>query len=197
MASQFTHRRNSSFAHTSICADCLQIVGTQERESELRADEAAHACHCSPQTMKTKTVYWGILCRSCSELVAFVTQPPGRPQLGSDGSRAGTIRCAQGHTHIYFPRDFRFFLSQVAIPDVVLEKNFETYKAINPFWESSFGPLPVEPPVRIQSKENSFPEEIHREAKTGPPRMLADHRRENARNAAKEMWALWGRSKLQ
>ena len=57
--------------------------------------------------------YWGILCRACSEPVAFNTRPYHEFGLGSASVRPGAIRCSHGHNHIYFPARFplRSFLS--------------------------------------------------------------------------------------
>ena len=46
---------------------------------------------------------------------------------------------------IYFPRDFRLFPSASSVADVTMQENVATYKATNPFWESSSGPLSTKP----------------------------------------------------
>jgi hypothetical protein len=81
--------------------------------------------------MSNEKTYWGILCRACSEPVAFDIQVC---QMFGPGAadRPGAIRCAHGHNHIYFPRNFQFFSSAVAITDAVMQENHGAYQAINP-----------------------------------------------------------------
>jgi hypothetical protein len=86
---------------------------------------------CSNNPGGHEPTYWGVLCRSCIELVAFNTYP-----YLTFGSRAasmhpGTIRCAHGHVHIYFPRDFQFFFSDIPVADAVMQGNREAYRATN------------------------------------------------------------------
>lgn len=79
--------------------------------------------------------YWGVLCRSCAELVAFDTLPYHRLGLGIANAKPGAICCSHGHNHIYFPSDFCFFDSEVGISDASMAENCSTYAATNP----SFG----------------------------------------------------------
>ena len=81
--------------------------------------------------MSNETIYWGILCRQCSELVAFGAPSHQHFEVESECARPGAIRCANGHNYIYFPRDFRFFTSAVAIPEAVMQRNLEAHSAIN------------------------------------------------------------------
>jgi hypothetical protein len=81
--------------------------------------------------MGNETTYWGILCRTCLGPVAFDIRPNDRFGLGSASLRPGTIRCAHGHNHIYFPRDFRFIPSAVPITDATMQENRAAYLAIN------------------------------------------------------------------
>jgi hypothetical protein len=135
MTNQFTHRQDSNFSHTSICLKCFRFVATRERESELRVDEAVHSCKISLPGSKSDPTYWGILCRTCAALVAFGTIPAQNTDPGAEGSKPGTICCNKGHTHIYFPRDFRLYPSTVAIVGATIRENVGIYKAINPSWE--------------------------------------------------------------
>src|SRR5579862_7053874 len=93
MAHQFTHRQDGTFSHTSICMKCFGVVATRERESELRADEAIHSCNISLPGTKPDPAYWGILCRTCVELVAFSDHPIQNSGPGVENSRPGAIRC--------------------------------------------------------------------------------------------------------
>jgi hypothetical protein len=187
---QFTHRQNSPSSYSSLCLKCLRNIATREFELALRADEENHSCANFLPGTKPNPAYWGIQCRTCAELVAFDTRPPRNCEPGVEGSKTGTIRCPQGHAHIYFPRDFRFFLSAAAIPDAVMQENIETYKTINPFSQSYSEPLP---------KEISVPTavEAHVTAKARPASLLPDPRRETANKAAKEFWAIWALKKAQ
>ena len=87
--------------------------------------------------MSKDTIYWGILCRTCSDPVAFDTGPYHEFALGSANVRPGAIRCVHGHNHIYFPRDFRFFPSSVPITAATIQENRQAYLAINPSPEPS------------------------------------------------------------
>ena len=79
-----------------------------------------------------ETTYWGILCRTCRDLVAFDTCPYVSFGPGASGMWPGAIRCARGHNHIYFPRDFRFVYSESSVPEPNMQANREAYKVINP-----------------------------------------------------------------
>jgi len=81
--------------------------------------------------------YWGVLCRSCIELVAFDTNAYPSFESGSASMNPGSIRCAHGHVHIYFPRDFQFFFSDVSISDVAMHGNREAYRASSPSLQAS------------------------------------------------------------
>jgi hypothetical protein len=195
--SQFTHRQDSPSSYSSICLKCLRNIATREFELALRADEENHSCTNFLPGAKPSPAYWGIQCRTCADLVAFDTRPPQNSGLGAQGSRAGTIRCAQDHTHIYFPRDFRFLLSTVTIPDSVMRENLKTYKAVNPCWESASDHLPAPPSATARMKESDLPAEGPGKAKARPASLLPDPRRETATKAAKEFWAIWALKKTQ
>jgi hypothetical protein len=79
----------------------------------------------------TEAPYWGVLCRTCRELVAFDTCPYASFGPAAACMKPGAIRCGQGHNHIYFPRDFQFCASPAPIPDAVMRENREVYRAIN------------------------------------------------------------------
>ena len=76
--------------------------------------------------------YWGILCRTCQELVAFDICPYVSFGPGAASMRPGAIRCGHDHIHIYFPRDFQFCASELPIEAAVMQNNRDAYKAINP-----------------------------------------------------------------
>jgi hypothetical protein len=81
---------------------------------------------------KSAPTYWGILCRTCRDLVAFDISP--YVSFGPDAAsmNPGAIRCDRGHNHIYFPRDFGFVSVAVPISDAVMLENREAYRAVNP-----------------------------------------------------------------
>jgi hypothetical protein len=87
-----------------------------------------------------ETTYWGVLCRSCVELVAFDICPYLSFGPGAANAHPGAIRCAHGHNHIYFPRDFQFFYSDVSIDDAVMQGNREAYRAIDPLSQALSNP---------------------------------------------------------
>jgi hypothetical protein len=80
----------------------------------------------------TELIYWGILCRTCQELVAFDIRPYVSFGAGAAGMKPGAIRCGHDHNHIYFPRDFHFCASAVVIANTVMQDNRDAYGAINP-----------------------------------------------------------------
>jgi hypothetical protein len=80
----------------------------------------------------SETIYWGILCRTCRDVVAFDICPYVSFGPGAASMKPDAIRCGHGHNHIYFPRDFQFVPSAVPIPDATMQENREAYRAINP-----------------------------------------------------------------
>ena len=86
---------------------------------------------------RTETICWGIKCKSCSEPVIFDVRPYRASGIGVVNLKPGAIDCVHGHKHIYFPRDFRFFSSDVAIlrhsapPRYIIEN---TYYCVSRFW---------------------------------------------------------------
>jgi hypothetical protein len=89
--------------------------------------------------MSEQEAYWGILCRSCREPIAFDARPYREFGLGRANTRPGAIRCCHGHNHIYFPRDFHFFASVVPITEETMKENRAVYIATNPSPQFSLG----------------------------------------------------------
>jgi hypothetical protein len=141
------------------------------------------------------TTYWGILCRTCQELTAFDICPSVSFGAGATSIKPGAIRCGHGHNHIYFPRDFQFFPSAVPITDAVMQKNRETFRAINPSSPASSNrstwrtvePEAVSEPV---ISPGGLEKGKARIASLGP-----DPRREIAQIAAKKRWMNWAMRK--
>jgi len=77
-------------------------------------------------------MYWGIVCRTCGELVAFDGHPNSSFGPTAAGMKPGAIRCRDGHNHIYFPRDFRLYPSAIPIQETTMEGNRAIYRRINP-----------------------------------------------------------------
>jgi hypothetical protein len=153
--------------------------------------------------MSEEKTYWGILCRTCSEPVAFNTRPYHEFGLGSADIRPGTIRCGHGHNHIYFPRDFHFFASAVPITEETMQENRAVYIAINPSPQSSFDAaralLPGGPSALKETIEAAvLPSGLldPKEDKTGSNTHAPDTPREIANKAAKIRWASWARQKV-
>jgi hypothetical protein len=82
--------------------------------------------------MNEQRMYWGIVCRTCGELVAFDSHPYASFGPAAAGMKPGAIRCREGHNHIYFPRDFRFYPSVIPIQETAMAGNRATYGRINP-----------------------------------------------------------------
>ena len=103
---------------------------------QMRAPECIQPTFSDVQTEiergKCETTYWGILCRTCRDLVAFDTCPYVSFGPGASGMQPGAIRCAQGHNHIYFPRDFHFVSSEAPVLELSMQQNRDAYRAINP-----------------------------------------------------------------
>ena len=130
--------------------------------------------------------YWGILCRTCREMVAFDAAP--FVSFGPDAAsmKPGAIRCAHGHNHIYFPRDFQFLTSPAPIPDAVMRENRDAFRAIN-----SSGPSHAEQSIPPQPEEVAAPPAALHNEKVRPTSSAADPRRKTAQAIAKERWAKW------
>ena len=84
------------------------------------------------RTMNQERTYWGVTCRSCQQPIAFDIAPYHQAGLGILNLRPGTINCASGHLHIYFPHDFHFFQSESLITDTVMQANRDAYWDRNP-----------------------------------------------------------------
>ena len=69
-------------------------------------NQASPGSHSEKNTPDKQTTYWGVICRTCRELVAFDNCPYISFGPGAAGMKPGAIRCGRGHNHIYFPRDF-------------------------------------------------------------------------------------------
>jgi hypothetical protein len=82
--------------------------------------------------MIRETIYWGVLCRICAEPIAFGAPCHHQFELESAYAKPGALSCANGHSHIYFPRDFQFFASAATIPEAVMQANREAHPAMKP-----------------------------------------------------------------
>jgi len=139
-----------------------------------------------------QTTFWGVLCRTCHELIPFDVCPYASFGPGAANMKAGAIRCGRGHNHIYFPHDFQFLSFAVPINDALMQKNREIYRAINPSSNAPFGGL---------SKPNAYDEsnvspDTPQSAKARPASLLPDVRRQSAQIAAKDRWANWAIKKV-
>jgi hypothetical protein len=112
-------------------------VGTALVSSRVRTEWNQGAMNLSGG----KTTYWGVLCRSCAELYAFDISPFRSFGAGAASMNSGAIRCAHGHVHIYFPRDYQFFFSDIPLTDAALQANREAYSAANPSVQVSLDEL--------------------------------------------------------
>jgi hypothetical protein len=144
----------------------------------------------------TETTYWGILCRTCRELVAFDICPYVSFGPGAANMRPGAIRCCHDHNHIYFPRDFGFFPSVVRITDAAMHKNRETFRAINPSSPVSSNRPPWKAKEPKADHEPNVPPKAPEGGKARPESLLPDARREAAQIAAKQRWANWATKKV-
>ena len=148
--------------------------------------------------MSKDRIYWGILCRTCSEPVAFGNRLHHESGLGSANVRPGAIRCAYGHNHIYFPRDFRFVPSGVPITETTMQENRQAYLAINPSPELSCDPSPGESLIPTENHEADIPPgglSHLKQGKARPASPVPDTRREIAQMAAKARWKDWASKK--
>jgi hypothetical protein len=82
--------------------------------------------------MSKHRVFWGVKCRECSEAIAFGAPTQADFGVASECARPGAIRCSHGHTSIYFPRDFEFFVPAEEISDDVMRANREIHSIVNP-----------------------------------------------------------------
>ena len=82
--------------------------------------------------MSHERTYWGVTCRSCKQPVAFDIAPYHQAGLGILNLRPGTINCASGHLHIYFPHDYHFFQSASLITESDMQANRDAYWHRNP-----------------------------------------------------------------
>ena len=145
-----------------------------------------------------RITYWGVLCRKCLDPIVFGS--PSHPQfrVETEFARPGTVCCPNGHEFIYFPRDFKFFESELEIPEVAMQRNRETHRAVNPIRVMQSGTI---------YGKRWVPEEEKAAAGTAPPAAAKplpmmraidgpDPRRASAQEAAKAMWARWAARKV-
>jgi hypothetical protein len=153
--------------------------------------------------MSNEKTYWGILCRACSEPVAFDNSPCDEFGLGSADIRPGAIRCGHGHNYIYFPRDFRIFPSPVPITEETMQENRAVYILINPSPQSSSdvprtllpgGPSALTERIEAIVLPSCLPDP--KEDETGLKTNAPNAPREIANRAAKVLWASWARHKV-
>jgi hypothetical protein len=112
---------------------------TKQRRVYRHAQPNSSGVRIEMNQSDNETTYWGVLCRTCSEPVAFDSCPyPSSFGPGAQNVKPGAVRCRHGHNHVYFPRDFRFFSSAVPISDAVVQENRDAYRAINPSSQISF-----------------------------------------------------------
>lgn len=135
--------------------------------------------------MSKATTYWGVLCRSCEGLIAFDAFPCSKSGLGAASTKPGTIRCFLGHTHIYFPRDFRLFTSSNLITDATIHEDHVAYEAVNP---------PSESTSHLDPALWSGVRAVQKAARSES--LAPDPRREIAQTAAKVRWADWASKKV-
>lgn len=129
--------------------------------------------------MKNDTTYWGILCRTCRELVAFDRCPYLSFGPGAASMRPGAILCGQRHNHVYFPNDFQFLPSAIPIADEVMERNREVYRTVNPT------------PPEFPEPSNPVEFEVPRDLGVYRSTRGFDARRETAQNPARYRWTDW------
>src|SRR5665213_3005737 len=106
----------------------------------------------------SETIYWGILCRTCRDVVAFDICPYVSFGPGAASMRPGAVRCGHGHNHIYFPRDFQFFASESPIEEAVMLENREAYNATNPASQDACNrPVTALPKTELTSEDDDRP----------------------------------------
>lgn len=143
----------------------------------------------NPRHHDSETIYWGVVCKTCKQIVAFDVAPYASFGPEAASTKPGAIRCAQGHNHIYFPRDFQFIPSTDVVSAEVMQQTRTTYRAVNPetFIHSNERAQPATPTTAsVQPKVK----------KTNPAQPSADPRRKTAQTAAKSRWSEWARRKL-
>jgi hypothetical protein len=112
---------------------------TKQRRADKHAEPNSSGVGIEMNQRDNETTYWGVLCRTCSEPVAFDVCPyPSSFGPSAKIVEPGAVRCQHGHNHIYFPCDFRFFTSAVPICNAAVQENRDTYRAINASSQISF-----------------------------------------------------------
>ena len=153
----------SATKQTQVCEGIRAILAEVRSRTELS---------------KPETPYWGVLCRTCQEVVAFDTSPYVSFGPAAASMAPGAIRCGKGHNHIYFPRDFQFCASTVPIADAVMRENRDQFRAINPTRERvSHDVAPEAPELAVSSGR--------------------DPRREAAQMAGRARWTTWAELKAR
>jgi hypothetical protein len=162
----------------------LSVESTQAVYHERMELLAASLIGCADAVKRPPAVektYWGVKCRTCQELVAFDVCPYLSFGAGAASMKPGAICCSQAHNHIYFPRDFQFILSTVAISDEGMRVNRETYRAINSVLPSHQGLSIVKAKCPPSRPEVEIP--------------VADVPKRDAQTAEKDRWSYLGHKK--
>jgi hypothetical protein len=145
--------------------------------------------------------YWGVVCKTCKGLVAFDVAPFASFGLQAFSMQPGAICCGQGHTHIYFPRDFGFSCSVVSIRDAVMRGNRDVYRTINVSGHTSHDAAPKPPAAAAEKPAPGAPvrgpELAKKPVKPPPESLAADPRRAAAQAAAKSRWTKWAGLKMR
>jgi hypothetical protein len=150
-------------------------------------------------TLNKQITYWGVLCRRCSDPVVFGSPSHPQFQMESEFARPGTIRCANGHDYIYFPRDFKFFVLDTEITDAAMERNRQAHRAVNPMAvvrsDQTYGTrwVPDQAKEAGSAIVSGAARPVPRAALAGDG---ADPRRESAQAASKGWWANWAAKKV-
>jgi CheY-like chemotaxis protein len=169
----------------SVVAELARALRIKRMEPAPAKELSAHHTDCEEMVKRqssAETTYWGVLCRTCHDLIAFDACPYLSFGPAAAGTRPGAISCGQGHNHIYFPRDFQFILSHDVIGDAAMEQNRETYRLINPSGVPHLD--------RSTPKQHVRPDPPNHTP--GRPALLAaDPRRRTAQAAVKEIWSNW------
>jgi hypothetical protein len=141
--------------------------------------------------MSKQMIVWGVMCRACSAPIAFGSPSHHRFELESTFAKPGAIRCANGHNYIYFPRDFKFFVSAESIPEATMQKNREAHSAINPPvvtpTDQLYGTRWV--PARAQATNSPDAKALPEKSGPGP-------RRETEPPARSDWWPNWADEKV-
>jgi hypothetical protein len=144
--------------------------------------------------MTKQNIYWGVLCHECSEPIAFGSPANHQFEFGTSHARPGRISCSNGHTALYYPRDFSFFESSQFIAEAVMQANREAHGERSPM---AVVAIDSRRGIRwAPSEESASVPDVRHGMRAVAVNSGSDARRQSEQDSAQRWWAAWAARKV-